>query len=188
MGSYRVGHDWRDLACMPALKKEIATPSSVLAWRIPGTEEPGGLLSMGSHRVGHDWSDLAAAASYLWIVTVYAFHFFFLIVLVRHLAPFWTEFVKASKHHCLVIRIGDVFSVIPSVGVISFLFFFFLACQEVCQFYQSLKRNSVWFHWFFPLLFLLYFALFCVLVHWFLICNLFPSFTSFGFNCLFQIS
>ena len=36
--------------------------SSVLAWRIPGTAEPGGLPSMGSHRVGHDWSDLAAAA------------------------------------------------------------------------------------------------------------------------------
>ena len=37
-----------------ALEKEMATHSSVLAWRIPGTEEPGGLLSMGSHRVGHD--------------------------------------------------------------------------------------------------------------------------------------
>ena len=37
-----------------ALEKEIATHSSVLAWRIPGTEEPGGLPSMGSHRVGHD--------------------------------------------------------------------------------------------------------------------------------------
>ena len=46
-----------------ALKKEMATHSSVLAWRIPGTEEPNGLLSMGSHRVGHNWSDLAAAAS-----------------------------------------------------------------------------------------------------------------------------
>ena len=45
-----------------ALEKEMATHSSVLAWRIPGTGEPGGLLSMGSHRVGHDWSDLAAAA------------------------------------------------------------------------------------------------------------------------------
>ena len=40
----------------------MATHSSVLAWRIPGTGEPGGLPSMGSHRVGHDWSDLAAAA------------------------------------------------------------------------------------------------------------------------------
>jgi len=41
----------------------MATHSSVLAWKIPGTGEPGGLLSMGSHRVGHDWSDLAAAAA-----------------------------------------------------------------------------------------------------------------------------
>jgi len=37
-----------------ALEKEVATHSSVLAWRIPGTGEPGGLPSMGSHRVGHD--------------------------------------------------------------------------------------------------------------------------------------
>ena len=44
-----------------ALEKEMATHSSVLAWRTPGTGEPGGLLSMGSHRVRHDWSDLAAA-------------------------------------------------------------------------------------------------------------------------------
>ena len=45
-----------------ALEKEMASHSSVHAWRIPGTAEPGGLLSMGSYRVGHDWSDLAAAA------------------------------------------------------------------------------------------------------------------------------
>ena len=45
-----------------SLEKAMATHSSVLAWRIPGTGEPGGLLSMGSHRVGHDWSDLAVAA------------------------------------------------------------------------------------------------------------------------------
>ena len=45
------------------LEKEMAAHSSVLAWRIPGTGEPGGLPSMGSHRVGHDWSDLAAAAA-----------------------------------------------------------------------------------------------------------------------------
>ena len=38
----------------PALEKEMATHSGVLAWRVPGTGEPGGLLSMGSHRVGHD--------------------------------------------------------------------------------------------------------------------------------------
>ena len=46
-----------------ALENEMATHSSVLAWRIPGTGEPGGLPSMGSHRVGCDWSDLAAAAA-----------------------------------------------------------------------------------------------------------------------------
>ena len=46
-----------------ALEKAMATHSSVLAWRIPGTGEPGGLPSMGSHRVGHGWSDLAAAAA-----------------------------------------------------------------------------------------------------------------------------
>ena len=45
-----------------ALEKEMATHSNVLAWRIPGTGEPGGLPSMGLHRVGHDWSDLAAEA------------------------------------------------------------------------------------------------------------------------------
>ena len=45
-----------------ALEKGMATHSSVLAWRIPGMGEPGGLPSMGSHRVGHDYSNLAAAA------------------------------------------------------------------------------------------------------------------------------
>ena len=76
-------HEWRSLVgCSPwgrkeldttewlpfhfslsCIGKEMATHSSVLAWRIPGTGEPAGLLSMGSHRIGHDWSDLAAAAA-----------------------------------------------------------------------------------------------------------------------------
>ena len=46
-----------------ALEKEMATHSSVLDWRIPGTGKPGGLPSMGSHRVRHNWRDLAAAAA-----------------------------------------------------------------------------------------------------------------------------
>ena len=53
-----------------ALVKEMATHSSVLAWRIPGTGEPGGLPSMEPHRVGHDWSDLAAAAATVVEVTL----------------------------------------------------------------------------------------------------------------------
>ena len=48
-----------------ALEKEMATHSSVLSWRIPGTVEPGGLPFMGSHRVRDDWSDLAAAVIYI---------------------------------------------------------------------------------------------------------------------------
>ena len=47
-----------------ALEKEMATHSSVLAWRTPGMGEPGGLPSMGLHRVRHDLSDLAAAAAW----------------------------------------------------------------------------------------------------------------------------
>ena len=57
-------HIQKQRHCFPnkGLLKEMATYSSVLAWRIPGMVEPGGLPSMGSHRDGHDWSNLAAAA------------------------------------------------------------------------------------------------------------------------------
>ena len=58
MESLRVRHDFTFTFTFtfhfPALEKEMATHSSVPAWRIPGTAEPGGLPSMGSHRVGHD--------------------------------------------------------------------------------------------------------------------------------------
>ena len=61
-----------------ALEKEMASHSSVLAWRIPGMVEPGGLPSMGSHRVGHNWSDLAAAAAVGLKVLFLVFQVFFL--------------------------------------------------------------------------------------------------------------
>ena len=59
MGLLRVGHDSATSLSVftfhfHALEKEMASHFSVLAWRIPGTGEPGGLLSMGLHRVGHD--------------------------------------------------------------------------------------------------------------------------------------
>ena len=66
-----------------ALEKEMATHSSVLAWRTPGTGEPGGLLSMGSHRVGHDWSDLAAAAATLNIMQLLS------VIIVKPIAATW---------------------------------------------------------------------------------------------------
>ena len=53
-----------------ALEKEMATHSSVLTWRIPGTGEPSGLPSIGSQRVWHDWSDLAAAAVIFDVTTI----------------------------------------------------------------------------------------------------------------------
>ena len=54
---HRVAQSWtqlKQLSMHDALEREMATHSRILAWRLPGTEKPGGLLSMGSHRVGHD--------------------------------------------------------------------------------------------------------------------------------------
>jgi len=65
----------------------MATHSSVLAWRIPGTGELGGLPSMGSHRVEHDWSNLAAAAAVLSIVCVPLWHYTTICPFVHHLPP-----------------------------------------------------------------------------------------------------
>ena len=70
----------------PALEKEMATHSSVLAWRIPGMGEPGELPSIGSHRVGHDWSDLAAAAENSTDLPAFAFH------LSQTFTWFWAPF------------------------------------------------------------------------------------------------
>ena len=71
------------------LEKEMATHSSVLAWRIAGTGEPGGLPSMGSHRVGHDWSNLAAAAA------AEQLHFHFLAFIVtKESCSTWVQFWK----------------------------------------------------------------------------------------------
>ena len=76
-----------------ALEKEMATHSSVLAWRIPGTGETGGLLSMGSHRVGHDWSDLAAAAAaYLLLVLVHTCDY-------RHFSPDFVIYVQKTPRY-----------------------------------------------------------------------------------------
>ena len=87
MGWRRVRHHWKsftfsllDINIVTSsfslyffffLEKEMATHSSVLAWRIPGTGELGGPPFVGSHRVGHNWSDLAAAAVSLFNVKRY---------------------------------------------------------------------------------------------------------------------
>ena len=89
-----------------ALEKEIATHSSVLAWRIPGTGEPGELPSMGLHRVRHDWSDLAAAALSLWKTLVSEARWAEQTLPFSQHHPFWDKLTCASwqdaeehKHH-----------------------------------------------------------------------------------------
>ena len=82
MGWLRVRHDWATSLSLftfhfHALEKEMATQSSILAWRIPGTGKPGGLPSLGSHRVRHDWSDLAAAAAQVLGCCVFIFICFY---------------------------------------------------------------------------------------------------------------
>ena len=67
----------------------MATHSSILAWRIPGMEEPDGLLSMGLHRVRHDWSDLVAAAAaavgyYLWEAVHYTCVLYITMILLSN--------------------------------------------------------------------------------------------------------
>ena len=92
-----------------ALEKEMATHSSVLAWRIPGTEEPVGLPSVGSHRVRHNWSDLAAAAA-IWLMVLGIFSY------VYSVCTSWVKWLFKSFAHvflnylcCRVIRVLYVF-------------------------------------------------------------------------------
>ena len=75
-----------------ALEKEMATHSSVLAWRIPGMGGPVGLPSMGSHRVGHDSSDLAAAA-----VTSYV-EPLFICLLITYMSSLVKCLFRSSVH------------------------------------------------------------------------------------------
>ena len=82
-----------------ALEKEMATHSSVLAWRIPGMAEPGGLPSMGSHRVGHDWSDLVAAAAYLSDLTEYTLSVCLRsLTLVKVVIDYWCCRVSVNRY------------------------------------------------------------------------------------------
>ena len=75
-----------------ALEKDMATYSSVIAWRIPRMGEPGGLLSMGSHRVGHDWSDLSVAAAVPYVRRNY------LITFYRRKIKTWIKNGNIKRH------------------------------------------------------------------------------------------
>ena len=107
-----------------ALEKEMATHSSVLAWRTPGTEEPGELLSMGSHRVGHDWSDLAAAAAAAFLNS--------------DLAIWFTFPPPPNKNHPVCIYSFDLTPLFPSTHPLPIL-----SSQDPCSHTHPLQSRSL---------------------------------------------
>ena len=88
------------------LEKEMATHSNILAWRIPGTGEHGGLLSMGLHRVGHDWSNLAAAADldYLLIYMVRVFWRVLYSVFILYLFFYCNVVISPSLSSLIILK------------------------------------------------------------------------------------
>ena len=100
------------------LEKEMATHSSVLAWRIPGTGEPGGLPSVGLHRVRHDWSDLAAVAA---------------------AAP--TQYNPRRVYHHLCDNVSTELAYQIHLMCLISLFGIFLGPLEAAQSYLEVKRN-----------------------------------------------
>ena len=75
----------------------MATHSSVLAWKIPGTEGPSGLPSMGLHRVGYDWSDLAAAACWVYI-------YIYIYILQLYISSCWISLLLCNIP-CLLLEL-----------------------------------------------------------------------------------
>ena len=104
--------------------EEKATHSSVLAWRIPGTGEPGGLPSTGSHRVGHDWSNLAAAAYWtlLWCL---------LPCLVRLLPVCFSSILLLKLLFLITWYMGSICK--HTWSVLSGFFFSFWLHHESCE-------------------------------------------------------
>ena len=109
-----------------ALEKEMATHSSVLAWRIPGTGEPGGLPSLWSHKVGHDWSDLAAAAAAVYKTACWSTDFWHL----ERVSQFCALYFAFSRFFCLLPFFSSIelmknssfpFSSLTSFGVVRYI-------------------------------------------------------------------
>ena len=126
----------------------MATHSSVLAWKIPRTEEPGGLPSMGSHRVRHHWSDLAAAFK-LSMFSFFKFLIFFCVVLSYYL--YFTNHFLASSN-CTYINVFCILLfVVYSLQNTSFILIIgFAAFHEFWYaiFYYIFIQNIFTFYWF----------------------------------------
>ena len=115
----------------------MATHSSVLAWRIPGMGEPGGLPSMGSHRVGHDWSNLAAAAA---AVTWASFHMFvdLLCIFFEGMSIYWTPSLilklKCLVLYCWVVKILYIFLILIPCWI---RFYHLFSCWRGLPFHRA---------------------------------------------------
>ena len=138
-----------------ALEKEMATHSTVLAWRIPGMGKLGGLLSLGSHRVGHDWSDLAAAAAanLLWMAS---FHLAYHLQESLMFCMYW-YFISFYQQVFLMVRVSHVCLTIHQLidiwvfGLLHVMLLWTFGCSVVCRHKLSFllglipKKWNCWF-------------------------------------------
>ena len=151
----------------------MATNSSILAWRIPETGEPGGLPSMGLHRVGHDWSDLAAALSYVSFLCVldinfmsdmrFANIFSYFIGCLFHFVDYFFCCTESFKLDVLTL-VYFCFLLVYSVAIlkyfkilcicnISYQFLLFKCCFDtntLCSSCKHFKSSALKFFIFFP--------------------------------------
>ena len=98
----------RSLGWEDPLEEGMAAPSSILAWKIPRTEEPGGMQSTGSQRVGHDWSDPACFVFQYYVILILLHRF----LLYKHL--FLVPYCCKSCHEDLVLE--PTFSSVSSIA------------------------------------------------------------------------
>ena len=105
------------ISLMASTEKAMAPHSSVLAWKIPWAEEPGGLLSMGLHRVGHDWSNLAAAAAAA--MASKAEHFFTGHLYTGYSDIFLVQFKGGLSLYGWVVRVLYILWIVVAVHLLS---------------------------------------------------------------------
>ena len=110
-------------------KKEMATHSSTLAWKIPCTEEPGRLQSMGSLRVGHDW-----ATSLSLFTPIMKGHLFWMLVLKGLIGVHRTIQLQLLQHYCLGHRLGSLWYWMVCLGKEQRSFCHFWDCIQVLHF------------------------------------------------------
>ena len=143
-----------------SLEEEMAIHPSVLAWRIPWTEEPGRLQSIELHRVWHDWSNLACMCIYIYIYTqsVYVHmmllpnYFWFFFLAFNYMTFFFFFFTKSKCLLCILIYFYSSFLLWLKSGylempIFSFIIMYIYLCLAVNYIYRTefFTSNSVFF-------------------------------------------